>query len=390
MNLHDFIFSNKLRHRYARHISFWLSVYLYLVLRTYVDFCAHNDLKSRIIVSALKEWTIFELPGIMMVPGIIYSYITGHWLMPKYLLKKKYSDFALGFFICSVMIFFMGWYVDLIFFSEYNTPNLTLLQSFRSEMIFSITDRTLIFFTFFIGIKLLKTWYLQQQEELTLTRENAAAELQLLKVQVHPHFLFNTLNNIYSFTINKSPKAAILVLQFSDMMKYMINECESAVVPLDKELKILQDYMGIEKVRYGERLNMQIYIEGDYNDKLIAPLLMIPFLENSFKHGASNMLEDPWVTLIINIKENILHFKLSNSKPSQALSNGYSGIGLTNVQKRLQIIYPGKHHLKIESTENTYTVSMEIELEQYNTDIVPNNLVRQKISTEKTFAYADF
>ena len=150
----------------------------------------------------------------------------------------------------------------------------------------------------------------------TLAKENANAELQLLKAQVHPHFLFNTLNNIYSFSLNQSPQAGTLVKKLSGMLGYMIHECEEKLVPLEKELKLIQDYMGLEKVRYGKRLDMQVEIHGDFENKFIAPLLMIPFVENSFKHGTSQMLQHPWIKLEITTVRNQLFFKLSNSKPS--------------------------------------------------------------------------
>ena len=151
----------------------------------------------------------------------------------------------------------------------------------------------------FLTVKMLKNYYLKMQEKTSIIKESADAELQLLKAQIHPHFLFNTLNNIYSFNLDKSPLAADLVLKLSHTLKYMVNDCEAALVPLDKELKMLQDYIGLEKVRYGKRLKITADITGDSKNKLITPLLMIPFVENSFKHGASKMLEHPWIRMQI-------------------------------------------------------------------------------------------
>jgi LytS/YehU family sensor histidine kinase len=169
----------------------------------------------------------------------------------------------------------------------------------------------------FLGCQTLKNYYLRSEEKAGILRENATAELQLLKAQVHPHFLFNTLNNIYSFSLSRSPFAASLVLKLSDTLRYMITECEAPLVPLEKELKMLNDYIGLESVRYGTRLNVEIKFEGDTDDKMIAPLLLIPLVENSFKHGTSQMLEQPWIRMIINTRENDLEFHLSNSKPEK-------------------------------------------------------------------------
>lgn len=218
----------------------------------------------------------------------------------------------------------------------------------------------------FLSIKMFKSWYLKEQEKQILITENANAEIQLLKAQVHPHFLFNTLNNIYSFTLNKDPCAAGLVLKLSDTMNYMITECEEPFVALEKELKMISDYIGLEKVRYGNSLDISFNIAGDYNNKLVVPLLMIPFVENSFKHGASKMLRHPWIHLSIQADEDLLHFTLVNSKPADETVQIKGGIGLKNVQKRLELIYPGAHLLSIESTINTFTVNMQVPLKRVN------------------------
>jgi LytS/YehU family sensor histidine kinase len=216
-----------------------------------------------------------------------------------------------------------------------------------------------------LSLKTLKTWHQKQLENEMLTKEKANAELQLLKAQIHPHFLFNTLNNIYSFTLNKSPQAAELVQKLSDMLKYMINDCEQIMVPLEKEIQLIKDYIGLEKVRYGDRLDIQMHVNGDCQNKMIVPLLMIPFVENSFKHGASMMRGKQWMHLIINVNDNDLDFNLSNSKPSQPNSTkNKKGIGLLNVQKRLGLLYPGKHQLNINSTDNIFSVSLKIGLQK--------------------------
>ena len=171
-----------------------------------------------------------------------------------------------------------------------------------------------------LATKYYKDWYKKQSESEMLIRENKQAELQLLKAQIHPHFLFNTLNNIYSFTLTGSPQAAELVDKLSGMMDYITIEGEKSFVPLEKEIQLINDYIGLEKVRYGDRLDMQVEINGGYKNKMIAPLLMIPFVENCFKHGASVMRGRQWIRLSIQIKEDQLDFHLSNSKPPQTIN----------------------------------------------------------------------
>jgi LytS/YehU family sensor histidine kinase len=185
----------------------------------------------------------------------------------------------------------------------------------------------------------------------------------LLKSQIHPHFLFNTLNNIYSYSLNNHQEAALLVNKLKNTVHYMIHECNQAHVPLKNELKMIANYIELEKIRYGNRLSMQVELMESDKNYLIAPLLMIPFVENSFKHGVSQMLQYPWIVLRIHVEGDYLKFFLSNSKPVNSTGeSGRKGIGLNNVKKRLQILYPGKHSIHIGSDEESHTVAMEIQV----------------------------
>lgn len=217
-----------------------------------------------------------------------------------------------------------------------------------------------------LAIKYYKDWYVKQLKSEQLGKENVQAELQLLKAQIHPHFLFNTLNNIYSFVLNGDHRAAGLVDKLASMIDYMRTEGENSLVSLAKETTLIKDYVGLEKVRYGDRLKLDINIECDENHQLIAPLLMIPFVENSFKHGTSQMLLHPWVKLQITSIGKQLFFELSNSKPYLTEPIKLTkGIGLHNVKKRLQLLYPGRHQLQIDSTEDSFNVSMQLLLDDH-------------------------
>ena len=154
-----------------------------------------------------------------------------------------------------------------------------------------------------------------------------------------------------------------MVEKLSRLLRYIIHECDQPTVPIEKELKMIRDYMGLEKVRYGEQMDMQIDIRGNYSGKMIAPLLLVPFVENSFKHGTSKMLSKPWVNLNIIVEGDIFYFMLTNSKPEEYINPANNrGIGLSNVQKRLQLLYPGRHELKMTEEPGHFTVLLEINL----------------------------
>jgi hypothetical protein len=303
-------------------------------------------------VRCLKILTVLPI-------GVIQCYIVVYWLIPHFLLRKKYFSFISGAIISSAAVIF---FVDLLTYNRFDFTSVWV------GIISYISRGGPVVCLVFITIKMLKTWYIKEQEKDVLVKENIRAELDLLRAQVHPHFLFNTLNNIYSFILSNPPKAKELVKKLEKMLRYMITECEQPLVPLRKEINLINDYTGLEKVRYGNRLNILVEITGDCNNKTIVPLLMIPFIENSFKHGTSKMLKDPWIKLFIQADEDLLHFTLTNSKPANEILNVKGGIGLNNVKKRLELLYPANHLLAIESSVNTFTVNMQIPLMEVNAE----------------------
>ena len=332
-----------------RHLSFWVAWYVYeVMLFLYNNSNIQNTFWLTLKVRCLKLLVISPI-------GIIQCYIIVYWLIPVFFLRKKYIVFICSNIFFSVAIIF---FVDLLTYKRFDFLSVWV-------GIASYISRGLPVPLVFLMIKMLKTWYLKEKEKDALLKENANAELQLLKAQVHPHFLFNTINNIYFFILTNTKKAQHLVKKLEKILQYMITECEQPVVPLSSEINMINDYLELEKVRYDD-LDIELKITGDYTNKMIAPLLMIPFIENSFKHGTSKMLRDPWIKLFIQADEDMLHFTLANSKPPDKIVSANGGIGLSNAQKRLKLLYPSNHLLVIEPTVNTFTVNMQIPLEHEN------------------------
>jgi len=379
--LYNIVFSDKRSIRWERHFLFWLAVFLYHVVRVGMMMPSINS------ASAIRTLLNFSLAwGVL--PNMFISYLVAYYLVPKYFNRQRYIAFVLSIILTMVILVVYAVIRNYLQIA----PSLRSAIGLSGSDVFFDNYRPAIIRLFgnpplicclFLSIKILKNWHLEQVKSETLAKENANAELQLLKAQAHPHFLFNTLNNIYSFSLYQSPQAGRLVQKLSGMLDYMIHDCEEKLVPLEKELGLIQDYMGLEKVRYGERLDMQVEIHGDFENKVIAPLLMIPFVENSFKHGTSQMLQHPWIKLEITTVNDQLFFKLSNSKPSLFHVNKQNkGIGLINVKKRLQLLYPGKHQLDVSETDDMFTVNMQILLEE-------NGFAENKIiEADKALAYA--
>jgi sensor histidine kinase YesM len=368
MQKYPFIFSDEWKYRIRRHVSFWL---FWGVFQGFLySFTASNS-----VFGYIKQLPLSILESfIFLFAHIFLAYSLMYFVIPRFLLKQKYwqtvvlslicfiitafiSTFLGRFIIDPLRVYFIGEPYALSLYRRSATNiHLSLLAGLRGGLTVGGIAA---------AIKLMKHWYIKEQRNMQLQKENVESQLQLLKAQVHPHFLFNTLNNIYSYTQNTSPVAAKMVSGLSDLLRFMLYEGDQKTVPLSKELKMVQDYIGLEQIRYGNKLDIQLDLPEDTHDLYIAPLLLLPLVENCFKHGTSNMLEQPWISLKLNINNNEMQMKLINGKVIEPGSQQKKqGIGIANVQKRLSLLYPEKHDLVITSDAEIFVVNLKIELEQ--------------------------
>jgi LytS/YehU family sensor histidine kinase len=215
------------------------------------------------------------------------------------------------------------------------------------------------------GITLLKRWWLKQKEKEKLEREKVTAELQLLKAQIHPAFLFNTLDNIISHAQMGSPKAPEMLIKLSDLLSYMLYECDTPKVKLSKEIDMLREYTSLEKIRQGDKLEMTFQINGDLNGQMISPLLLLPFIDNSFSHSDNKLVEQAWVNFDITVEENNLSMKLINGMPVGTNAEAWKNEELlANVQKRLRLLYHDRHELRINVEQELLIVHLNLKLEE--------------------------
>jgi two-component system LytT family sensor kinase len=373
MNLYDLVFSDSRSGRLRRHMLFWSMWCLYWLTTYLIPTQWIPAWNFRGPLPQIEHYgflvSIFRIAMNTVLMTMIYMGLTYgiiYFILPRYLSKNKnwiVTSIFLLLFIAAIA--FINYLFFILVFSI--STRLGYFQKMPDmAFIIPVWGRQILFnYPTVVGlalaIKLLKGWYLKQNETAQVAREKINAELQLLKAQVHPHFLFNTLNNIYSFIINDSAVAPLMLKKLSTLLRYIIYECDQPVVPLQMELNMISDYLDLEKVRYGQSFNMNLQVQGNAFDKSICPLLLIPFLENSFKHGASQMLTHPWVKLDIGITEEDLFFNLSNSKPgSIAETSVAKGLGLSNVKKRLAILYPETHSLTITEDVMSFTVTLKV------------------------------
>lgn len=351
--------------RVLQHILFWLGV-SFVITSMYA-------VQSDYFLSFRNN--LFYMPV-----QIAYYYAIAYWLVPRYLFVGRYRMFALMFiplFLLSTLVsrsigltFVIPYMIehryitDAGYLRDNSRPFFTML--FDLPMFINALKGTNLIIGFVLAIKLFKVWYERKQWALE-------AELNALKAQVHPHFLFNTLNNLYALSLNQSPKSPQVILGLSDLLRYMLYECNTSDVPLEKEIFMMQQYVKLEQLRYEDRIDLSFNISGNLHHKSIAPLLILPFIENAFKHGAGETMGQVWISIDIAVKGESLKLKVANNNPiRQAQSNNEAhGLGLQNVAKRLALLYPGTSSLKIMDEEDTFLIVLDLDLKVKPQTIAP-------------------
>ncbi|GAB3314039.1 hypothetical protein GCM10027299_01700 [Larkinella ripae] len=368
----NFIFSNQPRYRLARHGLFWGVVWLYFTVLYGVfpvkDFLYRGYSET---VALLMGFLISGIGSVLFMPAhMVLAYGIIYVLFPRYLDKGQYWRIVAGVVFFSFLSAFASaglsvWVLTPVHAWMGNSQvrgadlNYLLMAGLRGGITVA---------GFVAAIKLVKIWYLKEQAFRQIEKEKFNAELQLLKSQIHPHFLFNTLNNLYALTLRKSEQSPAVVLKLSQLLSYMLYDCNASEVLLEKEIAFMKNYIGLEQLRYGTRLEVSINFHGDLQGKQISPLLLIPFLENAFKHGTSEQLEQAWIFLDLAVDDNVLTFKLVNSRDADALplpavgGASVGGIGLQNVKKRLELLYPNQYELQIQPEAETFLVDLRLRL----------------------------
>jgi len=232
------------------------------------------------------------------------------------------------------------------------------------------------FFTaaFYVGItslfKFVKDWIQLQKIKLKITqieREKLEAELNTLKSQLNPHFLFNSLNNIYSLALTNSPRTPEIILKLSDLMRHVLYESRENFIPVKKEVNFLTNFIELQKIRLNNQIDIQYSIEGDIPERKVIPLIFEPFIDNAFKHGIRNPAPSPYIHVFIHFEPEILRFKIENNFNCtlSGKTNKSSGIGLKNIERRLEFLYSANEYkYEIIRTEDTFTILLEVQLKQ--------------------------
>lgn len=343
-------------------INKWLS-YLY-------------DLVTGRIFSHVAWWVVFFLFLIIMTPdrddfwftithallllvfymGIVYFNLL--YLIPEYLSKKKIFRYLILLLLSLVIATPIRTFLLYIKFRNYPELQMEVLESQFEQYIFS-----LIIVSASTILKIVSDWLRQQREMRDLRTQTMQSELSFLRSQINPHFLFNTLNSLYALSLKKDDKAPDIVLQLSDMMRYMLYESNEEKVPIEKEIGYMKNYLELEKLRHGPNVKIEFALGGDFSDLKIRPLLFLPFIENCFKHGVNKSLDLSYVIMKLEADDSKIEFSIKNNKPADDLKTDFDevgGIGLQNIRRRLKLLYPGRHHLEIRETDEEFIVNLTL------------------------------
>ena len=336
------------RYRILWHLLFWIVVFIayWLTYGGYLD----------------RYYQEFIISLSLLPARIIGTYTLIYLILPLATEKKKFVAFGILSAIHALLYGFIIWisYRYMNLFPEtfdYSKLPLFYMPKILNKILSNYGIPVLA-----VAIIIFKRWYLDEQKNKKLAEEKLAAELSFLKSQVHPHFLFNTLNNLYALTLIKSDKTPDIVLKLSGLLDYMIYKSNDDFVPLKKELEIIECYVDLEKMRYNERLELSYRIQGEVDSQQIAPLILLPFIENSFKHGASNDRIKPNIKILVKVEPDHLELNVLNSVPGEKKNDESlsEGIGLKNVRRRLELIYPEQHELLIKPGEKQFEVKLKI------------------------------
>ncbi|TDB63973.1 sensor histidine kinase [Arundinibacter roseus] len=295
----------------------------------------------------------------LIMAGI--SYLNYFYFLPRFLKHKNFGRYVLELalpFICTVTFH--------IFLKRAIYENIGNHQSgfLNSEKFLIQHTLSTFFIVIFIAmLRFAEEWFLLEARKKEIENEKLTAELRFLKAQINPHFLFNTLNNLYYLAFTQSPNTTVVIDNLSQMMRYMIYESNHPKVTLSKEIEYMENYISLEKLRLDNQVPIEFTVTGNPERVMIEPFLFITFLENAFKHGVSNNFAESWVKITIELSNNRCVYTVQNSAlPAKPPVENKSGIGLQNLQRRLELSYPGHYTLHVDSQPEKHSIQLILNL----------------------------
>lgn len=298
--------------------------------------------------------------GVQFAFTFTIAYLNYFFFLPRFIKHKNIWRYLLEFSIPFALLV-----IGRIYTQRAMVQDMPRSEYFFSHMFTVQVIAINLFIAVFVSLlRFASDWFELEAKKKSMENERLTAELNFLKAQINPHFLFNTLNNLYYLAYTKSDKTTIVIEKLSQMMRYMIYDSSHDKVPLSKEIEYMKNYISLEQMRLNNEVPIRFEIEGNPEEKWIAPLIFITFLENAFKHGVNNHNHNAWINVSIKLMNGKCEYVVENSKahPAADTREIKSGIGLQNVQRRLELSYPGKYILETNDQPDRYIVKLDINL----------------------------
>ncbi|HTH55100.1 MAG TPA: histidine kinase [Cyclobacteriaceae bacterium] len=332
------------------HLSFWcfyLSFYVYVY--------SSRPGRGEIVLTRLLGFSTLQLTFAMLV-----AYLNYFIFLPRFLNHQKNWKYFLEFAIPFIILVTARVHLQRYFIDGYTHHERYFYSNFY---IVQLSFDTILITVFVSALRFAVGWFELESKRKQMENDKLMSELKFLKAQINPHFLFNTLNNLYYLAYSQSPNTTEVIAKLSQMMRYMIYDSNYQQVLLSKEIEYMQNYISLERLRLNNEVPIEFEVEGEAENKLITPMIFITFLENAFKHGVSANNPDSWVKISIKVKGNECIYTVENSKlKNLSESKEKSGIGLQNLKRRLELSYPQRHALKTDEQSDRYFVQLNLTL----------------------------
>ena len=328
--------------RWVIHLVFWL-----FVLALYVTFFGRQD---------SNYLQTFFFVGLLMPVTIGTTYFVNYYLVPQYLMKERYGSFLLYFVYTLIGSLFLEGWIAVFTFILIAEIRIKDMNPASFHISFLLAALLMVVFLA-VAIKMLLHWRKSKEDYQKLMRAKVETELKFLKLQLNPHFLFNTLNNLYYLASEKSDKAPGAILALSELLDYILRETKVEFVPLERELNLEQNYIELESLRYDDRLKVNLEVSGEVSEFKIAPMLLLTLVENAFKHGVMKVVGNNWIRIGVNCSAEKIELSVSNSyrKRNEFMNNG---IGLENLKNQLAILYTDRHSLNLQEDATAFSVNL--------------------------------
>jgi len=337
--------------RILLHLLFWVGYYLYFVAQ------------YKLIFTEYEDWQWFVSLSITIWPDLLATYFTAYVLLPKLLLRRKYVLFVVSLLVSAALFILFQRYLLVYIDYPIILPDEAAAVKFWKFNPFYAFVNIYSIAGLFIAIKLLKFWLREQQLRSEMEQQNKTSELAMLRSQVNPHFLFNTLNNIDSLIMIDQEKASDSIIKLSEIMRYMLYDSNTDKVDLESEIRYLRSYISLQRLRYAKPAFVTFSIDGDCHGLKIAPMLFIPFVENAFKHS-KRAVEPPGISIHITCRGTNVKLVVENFVENEKEINKdqSKGIGLSNIRRRLELLYPGNHFFHINRENGMYKITLSIDV----------------------------